>query len=420
VTQETETGFGSGLRAELLRKLGGEEEHEAPEAEIEPTTIAAQPAVEELFPSALPDEDPAVSALREDLEAALHRELQLREALQHQVEAYERELDADRDFALREAEFEQRAARLETARTELEERDLVLRIQRDQIEAEHAELAASRTEIVAEEARVAELATHVDARSQLLESTGKDRAQASAHLAQQLAAIAERERELKRERAALDTHRQNVDARCAASEQRVRDLQLEYVRREAALASRELAAQAQATENDRSSARLEERIEAVVTREAVADKRNDARDQMLRNGEAALAAREKRLREQGELLERERAGHGQASQEAFALLAELEQREARVSERETVLLEGEAKLGERTAELARGEEELRMRSARLGADLDLREDRLEAREQAVAQREHLISDRERDLTQYVGELQGQFSEPGQFSERSVA
>ena len=149
---------------------------------------------------------------------------------------------------------------------------------------------------------------------------------------------------------------------------------------------------------------------------------------MLVNGEAALAAWEKRLREQSERMDRERAGHGQASQEAFQLLAELEQREQRVHEREAKLLEDERKLtgamraqekqqGERTlkfesqlaerlAAYENQERELRVKEAGLAADHELREDKLDARETALAERERLLAERERDLTDYVSRLQG--------------
>ena len=56
-----------------------------------------------------------------------------------------------------------------------------------------------------------------------------------------------------------------------------------------------------------------------------------------------------------------------------------------------------------------------MREARLLADVELREDKLDQREKNVAEREELITFRERDLTAYVGEIQGVLSE-----QRSVA
>src|SRR5207253_3159052 len=57
-----------------------------------------------------------------------------------------------------------------------------------------------------------------------------------------------------------------------------------------------------------------------------------------------LQAWEERLRVQAERLEREREGHGQASQDAFALLAELEARESGLARRESELLEAQARL----------------------------------------------------------------------------
>ena len=54
--------------------------------------------------------------------------------------------------------------------------------------------------------------------------------------------------------------------------------------------------------------------------------------------------------------------------------------------------------------------ELRLREARLLADVELREDKLDQRERNISEREELIEFRERDLTAYVGELQGRLSD----------
>jgi ribonucrease Y len=148
----------------------------------------------------------------------------------------------------------------------------------------------------------------------------------------------------------------------------------------------------------------------VAEREATLERRYEAREKMLANGEAAMAARETRMREEGERLERARSGQGQVSQEAFALLAELEQREQRVQLREQRILESEDRLAERTGELAQADEEVRLREARLLAEVELREDRLEKRERDIAEREELIEFRERDLSAYVGELQGRIND----------
>ena len=165
MTHEIETGFGSGLRAQLSRKLGAEE---APEMQDVPV-VPEQPAeilplgdVLPLMPETLVDEPAEVAALRSELEGALTRERSLREALEHQVEAYERELASARELAVREAEVEQRVARAEATQAELEEQQLMVKIQRDQVEGERVELARARAELVAEEARVTELATHME------------------------------------------------------------------------------------------------------------------------------------------------------------------------------------------------------------------------------------------------------------------
>ena len=125
MTHEAETGFGTGLRAQLSRKLGIEE---TPEAEATPAVVQEPP--EELLPlgellpivqEAMTDEPAEVTELRSELERALTRERALREALEHQVEAYERELASARELAVREAELEQRVARAEATHAELEE-----------------------------------------------------------------------------------------------------------------------------------------------------------------------------------------------------------------------------------------------------------------------------------------------------------
>jgi hypothetical protein len=414
MTHETETGFGTGLRAQLSRKLGADESAEVDDDAVAtvapPTEILPLGDLLPLVPEAVVDEPEEVAALRSELEQALTRERALREALEHQVEAYERELASARDLAVREAEVEQRGARADATQAELEERQVVLKIQLDQVEGERVELARMRTELVAEEARVSELATHVDSRAYELESVHQERAQAGAHLAQQLAGLAERERELKRERAALEAVRQDQENGFLAREESVRQLDTATRQRERTVSEREVGLRAAAAELEQQRVRLQERADEVAEREATIERRYDAREKMLSNGEAALAARETRLREDAERIERERNGQGQVSQEAFALLAELEQREQRVQSREQRIVEGEERLAERAGQLGQTDEELRLREAGLLAEIELREDRLEKRERDVSEREELIEFRERDVAAYVGELQGRLND----------
>ncbi len=137
MTQETETGFGTGLRAQLSRKHGDD----APEVEVEVESAASVELpdpfpigdVLPLVPVPVIDEPAEVTTLRAELEGALTRERSLREALEHQVEAYERELASARELAVREAEVEQRIARAEATHADLEEKQVVMKIQRDQL-----------------------------------------------------------------------------------------------------------------------------------------------------------------------------------------------------------------------------------------------------------------------------------------------
>ena len=102
MSPEVEKGFGTGLRAQLRLKQG--DVAPAPEATppIEPVPEPEPEAEQQL---AAP-EPALVDELRAELEEALEREQHLREALQHHIEAHERELAAGRDCALQEAGVE--------------------------------------------------------------------------------------------------------------------------------------------------------------------------------------------------------------------------------------------------------------------------------------------------------------------------
>jgi hypothetical protein len=97
------------------------------------------------------------------------------------------------------------------------ERERELRDQLARAEQEHAALAARQTELVGEEARLAELSNQVESKVEALESADKEHAEASAELAKHLASIAEREKELKRERHALEAKVRDAEARVAAA-----------------------------------------------------------------------------------------------------------------------------------------------------------------------------------------------------------
>ena len=119
---ETEKGFGTGLRAKVAKKqdpaavLAAEEPVAPPVAEPppEPPGSFEEPPVShplEVAPEPV-DQGPALESLRAELTAALARERDLQLTLQEQLERAERELDIERDFSMRLAEVDERAAKL--------------------------------------------------------------------------------------------------------------------------------------------------------------------------------------------------------------------------------------------------------------------------------------------------------------------
>ena len=203
---ETEKGFGTGLRSHIERTQAAEalvtvteDELAAAEVEVESTEAAELasvavlelPADVEAEPSA---PDPELTAeleqARDEARAALERERVARDELQQSSQAV--------------AEREQE---LKTWAQDLDEREQSLRQRITELEREQAALVERHTEIVAEYARVQELAGHAEGRVDELEHAERDRAEAAAELAKQLAEVGERERELKRERAAFDAAR---------------------------------------------------------------------------------------------------------------------------------------------------------------------------------------------------------------------
>ena len=442
MSPETEHGFGTGLRAQLKLKQGESATDvvvdAAPleDAVTEPPPTEHDRGFDDQVPVIVQATVPELAEIRAELEAALRREQQLQEALQHQVEAHERELAAGRDFALLQAETEQSAARVSAREAELEQRERRLTEQLEQVASERRGLNLHRTELVAEEARLAELGVHVDVKTADLESADHERAEHAAELARQLATVAERERELKRERVELDQRR----AETIAKEDALRT-------RDEAAGARERDLRASEIEIERVQARLQERAEAVAARETSTESRLSKLEAELADREASLAAWEERVRSQADRAERERAGHGRASQEAFALMAELERREdslklreaelaqavslrdtdtRNAAEREELVARGEEhlvtlrdeldrraekfeqlelELARRGTELQQQSDELRLREARLGAELELRAEKLDRLVDELAERDRRLSDRERDLATYVGELQ---------------
>ncbi len=120
MTPDTEKGFGTGLRAQLLRRREIEADEPGPHAKPHP---AAGPGEDQPVPAGTGGE---LDQLRAELRASLGREQELRVALSQQVEAYERELDADRNVSRRLLEIEQQASRLAVTEATLVGRERAL------------------------------------------------------------------------------------------------------------------------------------------------------------------------------------------------------------------------------------------------------------------------------------------------------
>jgi len=274
------------------------------------------------------------------------------------------------------------------------------------------------TEIVAEYARVQELSGHAESRVEELETAERDRAEAAAQIAKQVAEVAERERELKRERSAFAARQQEAEARVTArelavrerdvsvsqKERELRDSETEAAGMRARLDARERSLQTTEERLDQQGRELEERRIAV---EAALDERTHA----IADSDAALQAWEQRLRSEAERLLDERAEHGTTSQDAFALMAELESRELDLAKRETELHEAQARL-QAVSDDGNGDD---LHSRRRTKEIDERESALVAREAELNRRLAAAARDERD-----NDLVGQLREELKSREEDIA
>jgi hypothetical protein len=224
---------------------------------------------------------------------------------------------------------------------------------------------------------------------------------------------------------------QDADARVAAREHAVRE-------RDVTIGQRERELRDAQTEAAGSKARLDTRESALrateerLTHEAkeLAERRTaieaalDERMRVTAESETALQAWEQRLRAEGERLHDERSEHGVTSQDAFALMSELEARETTLATLEAELIEAQSRLqaaagdpqrtrdlDEREAGLVAREAEAERRLAaaarderehdlveQLRVELHKREEEFVAREQYFSERRERLEEREQRLT----------------------
>ena len=180
---------------------------------------------------------------------------ELRDAFAHEQAVLERVLTAAR------AQHDERHTQLDTWAAELAERERLLTVRSDELERQRLDLVEQRTEIVAEYTRAQELSADAGSRAVELESVERERSESQLRIAAQSAGLAERERELERERAVFEASCQQIESRLAA-----RDLATSE--RDAMVASRERAVREREADFVTEARRLDQRQSALRAAEA--------------------------------------------------------------------------------------------------------------------------------------------------------
>ena len=158
---DTETGFGTGLRAKLGRSPEGETAVQAPAVAADESSAPPLPKA-----NGVPDAD--VEALRGELAAALARERDLQTAVADlEATARNRMADLQVDTSGRSAELDERAARLAAAEAEIEERERRVTEQLTMVRTEKERLSELENRVVAQDTLSTEREAQVEARMEL-------------------------------------------------------------------------------------------------------------------------------------------------------------------------------------------------------------------------------------------------------------
>jgi DNA repair exonuclease SbcCD ATPase subunit len=145
VVDQTEKGFGTGLRAQLERRRDALAAVDT-DAGVEQAAAAAQVLAENVngFSADL-------DSVRSELAASLAREEGLRAALSDQIQTNERGLDIDQELAERAADLDARAGQLAKTKAELEERERRLTDELRKLHGGEKELHETRSRLAADE-----------------------------------------------------------------------------------------------------------------------------------------------------------------------------------------------------------------------------------------------------------------------------
>ena len=149
---DTEKGFGTGLRAQLQRRR--DDAQVELDASKEAFTAAKAVATAPSSANGNGDGHAELETVRAELAASLAREQDLRAFLTDQIEARERELEVDHELSARAADVDAKLSKLDAAELELETREHSVAAQVEALEKERKEVAAAREELDATRARV--------------------------------------------------------------------------------------------------------------------------------------------------------------------------------------------------------------------------------------------------------------------------
>src|SRR3954447_1451007 len=190
-TSDTETGFGTGLRAKLGRAPEGDAEAQAPppgDQRFAPPLPAG---------NGVPDAD--VEALRDELAAALARERDLHAVVVDlEQTARSRTTDFQVDTSGRSGQLDERAARLAAAETELEERERRVNEQLTMVRTEKERLSELENRVVAQDTISTEREAQVEARMRELKEATKEFERREAQFQKQASSFAAQETKVTR------------------------------------------------------------------------------------------------------------------------------------------------------------------------------------------------------------------------------
>jgi chromosome segregation ATPase len=193
-TEEIEKGFGTGLRAQLERRLEALEQIEVPATPLAP----AGPILTGQNGEAAEAE---LRKLTSELEAALAREQDLRNELLDRTDQRQRDTDLEHELGDRAAELDLLAARVATAEAELEERERRVTEQLQMIKAEKERLSEIENRVVSDEAITSERSSQIESKLRELKEWERERDKTAAQLSKQAAAVEAQEAKLARREA---------------------------------------------------------------------------------------------------------------------------------------------------------------------------------------------------------------------------